>query len=111
MASAEDIRAIALGLPEAYEDIHRRAPAFRVNKRIFGMLRSDPERLVLKLDREDQLNFIAGHPEVVAPGVHYAHHGWTTVWYEKAGRDLMDILIRLAWTHVAPRRLSRGSPT
>jgi hypothetical protein len=110
MADEADIRAIALALPEAYEDTHRRAPGFRVNARIFGMLRDDPPRLTLKLDREDQINMIEGHPGVVEPGRHYAHHGWTTVWYARAKRELLDTLLRLAWTHVAPRRLSKGPP-
>ena len=100
---------MALARPEAYEDIHRRAPAFRVNQRIFGMLREDPNRLILKLDREDQLNFIAAYPEVVAPSVHYSHHGWTIVWYERADLALLELLLNLAWSHVAPKRLVRSS--
>jgi hypothetical protein len=38
MPTADDVRRLALALPEAYEDTHRRKPAFRVNKRIFAML-------------------------------------------------------------------------
>jgi hypothetical protein len=38
MPSPDDVRRLALALPEAYEDTHRRKPAFRVNKRIFAML-------------------------------------------------------------------------
>ena len=72
MSAAADLRRIALALPEAYEDVHRRRPAFRVNKRIFAMLgvagntslfpslgRDDVA--VVKLDREDQLNMVAAH--------------------------------------------------
>jgi len=110
MATPEDIRRIALALPRAYEDSHRRAPAFRVDKRIFGMLREAPPHLIIKLEREDQLNMIEGHAGVVAPGVHYSHHGWTIVWYEEADVPLLETLLRLAWAHVAPRRLVRANP-
>ena len=38
MPSPDDVRRLALALPESYEDTHRHKPAFRVNKRIFAML-------------------------------------------------------------------------
>jgi hypothetical protein len=78
-----------------------------VEKRIFAMLHADPDVLILKLDRDDQLNFLEARPDVVTPGAHYSHHGWTRVWYDKVDSDLMQTLIRLAWAHVAPRRLTR----
>jgi hypothetical protein len=105
VATEADVRRLALALPEAYEDVHRRAPAFRVNARIFGMLRDDPPHLVLKLEREDQLNMLEGFPDVVSPGRHYSHHGWTRIDYRLAEPALLETLVRLAWTHVAPRRL------
>ena len=38
MLTRDDIRAAALALPEAHEDLHRGKPTFRVGKRIFAML-------------------------------------------------------------------------
>ena len=38
MPTPDDVRRLALAMPEAYEDTHRRKPAFRENKRIFAML-------------------------------------------------------------------------
>jgi hypothetical protein len=106
--SDSDIRGIALSLPEAYEDTHRGVPAFRIQARIFAMLSNDAPRLIIKLEREDQLNMMDGHPGVVVPGRHYSHHGWTRVDCEQAGRDLAEILLKLAWTHVAPKRLAKA---
>ena len=76
MASASDLRRLALALPEAYEDLHRHRPAFRVNARIFAMLGVTGNTAlftslgrdnvaVVKLDREDQLNMAANWPEAV----------------------------------------------
>jgi hypothetical protein len=48
-----DLRRIALGLAETCEDLHRRRPAFRVNKRIFAMLGvTGNESLFTSLGRE-----------------------------------------------------------
>jgi hypothetical protein len=115
-----DLRRLALALPETYEDIHRRRPAFRVDKRIFAMLGvTGNESLftslgwddvaVVKLDREDQLNLAAGFPDAIQPTETYGHHGWTYIRLEAIDAAALAIVIRLAWTHVAPKRLSKGS--
>lgn len=114
-----DLRRLALGLPEAYEDVHRRRPAFRVNKRIFAMLGvTGNESLftslgwdtvaVVKLEREDQLNMAAGHPDAIQETETYGHHGWTYIRLEAIDEATLATVLRLAWTHVAPKRLSRG---
>ena len=126
MATAADLRALALALPEAYEDTHRGKPAFRVNKRIFAMLGvetpggardgffahlSGARPVVgLKLDRDDQLNMIAAFPEAVGQTETYGHHGWTYVWLDVIDPDGLAMLVRLAWTCVAPKRLSKPRP-
>lgn len=99
------VRRIALGLPEAYEDTHRGHPSFRVHQRIFAMLRPEPRHLIVKLGSDDQHNMLEGHPEVVLPGVHYAHHGWTRVLLDDADEPLVALILRLAWLQVAPKRL------
>jgi hypothetical protein len=38
----------------------------------------------------------------------YSHHGWTYVEPAKAGAELTALILRLAWTHVAPKRLARA---
>ena len=115
----QDLRRIARALPEAYEDSHRGKPAFRVKTKIFAMLASPggqgfmgldaDDVAVLKLDREDQLNMAAAHPGAVTPTETYGHHGWTYVRLGRLDEADLAILVRLAWTHVAPKRLSKGS--
>lgn len=109
MPSRDDIRALALALPEAYEQDHHGIPSFRVNKKIFCTVHLDRPRIVLKLDRDDQLNLAAEHPGIVEEAEWYPHHGWTYVWFEKAGDDLLGLLLRLAWANLAPRRLVKPS--
>jgi hypothetical protein len=107
---------LALGLPEAYEDTHRRRPAFRVRGRIFAMLGvkgntslfkslDDDAMAVVKLDRDDQLNLTAAHPQALAPTGDYGHHGWTYARLDALDEAELAVILRLAWTHAAPRRL------
>jgi hypothetical protein len=105
----DDVRHMALELPHALETIHRRAPSFRVNLRIFCLMPPGEAYIAVKLDREDQLNMIDGHPGVVTPAKHYAHHGWTQVLVDKADEQLIRTLLHLAWMHVAPKAMVKAS--
>ena len=109
MTTEATLRRHALAQPEAYEDTHRGHPAFRVNKRIFAMLRPEapgvPAHLIVKLGSDDQHNMLAAYPDVVVPWIHYHNHGWTQVWSEVADDALTALLLHLAWLHVAPKRL------
>jgi len=118
VSTPADLRRIALALPQAYEDVHRRRPAFRVEKRIFAMLGVTgnaalftslgwEDVAVVKLDRDDQLNMAAAHEGAVEPTETYGHHGWTYLRLEQLDQDVLSLVLRLAWTHVAPKRLSR----
>ncbi len=119
-------RRLALALPEVTEDPHRDKPAFRVNRRIFMMMRSPKptpsvsrsmfaplggERpvVLLKLDREDQVNLTADRPDAIEPAPDYPHHGWTHVWVQDIDARELSVIIRLAWANVAPRRLLKAS--
>ncbi|HEY5070446.1 MAG TPA: MmcQ/YjbR family DNA-binding protein [Caulobacteraceae bacterium] len=111
MATLDEVRLIALSLPETTQSDHFNAPSFRVNKKIFAVLR-EPGRMTIKLDLEDQHNLVQGHPGVIEPvsgkGVRVAsaaRAGWTSVRYGLCDEGQIAELLRLAWSSVAPKRL------
>ena len=63
---------------------------------------------MVKLEREDQLNMAAAHEGAVEPTETYGHHGWTYLRLERLDEAALALVLRLAWTHVAPKRLSRA---
>jgi hypothetical protein len=106
MATHEAIRTLALALPEAVEIDHHGFPSFRVAGKIFATLRAGPPRLMVKLEGEDQANLCAGHPGVIAPVPGYwGRKGSTFVNYEGLDEATAQMLLRLAWVGVAPKRL------
>ena len=106
MASPDDIRRLALALPEAVEADHHGMPSFRVGGKIFSTIHQDHPRMMVKLDPADQHNLSQGYPGVVDPVPGYwGQKGSTFVWYEKVDVDLIAALLKLAWSGVAPRRL------
>jgi len=108
MATHQIIRNLALCLPEAVEMDHHGFPSFRVAGKIFATLRAEPPRLMVKLDGEDQANLCAAHPRAIAPVPGYwGRKGSTFVDYEAIDEATARMLLRLAWTGVAPKRLRR----
>ncbi len=106
MPSASTVRTLALQLPETEEADHHDFPSFRVAGKIYATLRNDPPRLMVKLDSEDQHNLSEAHPGVIAPAPGYwGRKGSTFVDFQRIDDRLAAMLLRLAWTGVAPKRL------
>ena len=66
-----------------------------------------------ELDPEDQHNLVEGRPGVVEPifgkgnrALNAARMGWTFVSHDLCDEDEMANLLRLAWSGVAPKRLT-----
>ena len=57
----EEVRRVALGLPDALERSHHGFPSFRGARRIFATL-PDPDHLHVMLDEEDILAAVAEWP-------------------------------------------------
>ncbi|MGH6986898.1 MAG: MmcQ/YjbR family DNA-binding protein [Caulobacteraceae bacterium] len=110
MVGVEEIRALALALPEAIEADHHGFPSFRVRGKIFATLRTSPPRLMVKLGLEDQKNLCAAHPGAIAPVPGYwGRKGSTFVDPARIEKETAAMLLRLAWLGVAPKRLAEAS--
>jgi hypothetical protein len=101
----DDVRRLALALPEAEEHDHHGRPSFRVRNRIFATLR-EPGRANLKLPLDELTALVAERPQVFRDVVWGRDH--------RAGVDLAAIdagelaeLIETAWAEVAPKTLVR----
>ena len=106
MTDFESMRDMALALPEAAEADHHGFPSARVAGKIFATYRREPARLMVRLDPEDQHNLCAGHPDIMTPVPGYwGTKGSTYVDYARADAAFLRMLLRLAWTGVAPKRL------
>jgi len=110
MASPDDIRRLALALPEAVEADHHGMPSFRVRGKIFSTIHVAHPRMMVKLDPEDQHNLAEARPGVVEPVPGYwGRKGSTFVWYEQADEGLIAMLLVMAHAGVAPKRGPRAA--
>lgn len=109
MLTEADVRRIALALPQSVEAPHFETASFRVGKKIFCTLGAASDRIVLKFDPEDQANLILDAPDALTPvpGA-WGRKGWTHAAYGGLSEARLEMLMRLAWATVAPKRLLKG---
>ena len=106
MLTCDDIRAIALALPEAEEAPHFEATSFRVKGKIFCSMPLDEPRATLKFDPEDQHNLSQAHPGVItAVEGYWGRSGWTVLACDRLEAAEVADLMRMSWARVAPKRL------
>jgi hypothetical protein len=101
----DDVRRIALALPQAEEHDHHGVPSFRVRDRIFVTLR-DPGRANLKLPLEEITALVAERPRVFHEIVWGRDHR-VSVDLAAVEADELAELIETAWAEVAPKKLVR----
>ena len=122
MATWDDVRQIALDLPEAVEDTSGRTTAWRVGGKAFAwervLRRGEREQLGDAAPDGPALGLRTAEPEAVdalvatRPGVFftvagYGVHPMVLVHVERATFDDLDEAVTDAWLARAPRRLTR----
>lgn len=104
----DDIRALALSLPEVQEHPHFDRASFRVRGKIFVTLPSGDERIVLKLPVEIKEVLRDTDSEAWVSLGGWDKGGWTQLEIGRMESAKLADLVRLAWRQVAPKALFRG---
>lgn len=99
----EDVRALALLLPETVEGAHQGHPDFRVGGRIYATLWTDEARVVVRLTPEAQAALTEAEPDAFepVPGT-WGARGWTSLDLDAAAEETLRGALLKAWTVTAP---------
>ena len=109
MTTFDDVRAIALGLPEAEERLTWDTDiTFRVRDRIFAIGGEGATRVSIKASLEEQAELLEMDPLTFAKSAYVGRFGWVTVDLDRVDRGLLESLLRDAWRRTAPRKLARS---
>ena len=110
----DDIRALALCLPEAEEHPHFDRASFRVRGKIFATLPpvgdGGVHKVVLKLPPLVKESLRETDASAIVSLGGWDKGGWTQLDIERMDSAKLADLIRLAWRQVAPKRLQAGEP-
>ena len=110
VATIDDVRTIALSLPEAYEHpSYGGRPAFRVKQSNFAYLREDGATMALYVsDLGEKEALLASDPRKFFTTPHYDGYKIVLLRYGKVGVRELRELITDAWRARAPKRLVAG---
>lgn len=108
MATARDVRRVALSLEGTSEAPHFDRAAFRV-KRIYATLAADGKSANLKPTPDEQEFKCMLAPEVFAPVPNaWGRQGWTTLTLAKASTADLRAALEMAWAHALPAKPRRA---
>ena len=104
MVSTDQVRELALSLPEAEEKDHRGRPSFRVRGRIFSTLWPDDRIAIIKAPAEEVRACVAAAPDTFET-LTWGRSEFLKVHLEHADRDEIGELLAEAWAGQAPPSL------
>ncbi|CAM5319797.1 MmcQ/YjbR family DNA-binding protein [Streptomyces pilosus] len=111
MPEAEDVRRIALSLPDTTEKIAWSMPTFRVAGKMFATLPEDETSVAVRCPKEERDELALAEPEKFWIADHEAQFAWVRVRLaalEDEG-ELRDILAD-SWRQAAPAGLQQEHP-
>jgi hypothetical protein len=91
VATADDVRELALGLPQTKEKPSYGTPGFRVRDKLFARLREDPDALVIWTEEKDAL--LLSDPEKFFTTSHYDGSPMVLVRIEAVDRKELEELL------------------
>jgi hypothetical protein len=107
MATANDLRRMALTLPGTEEAPHFDRTAFRV-ARIYATLAPDRRSANFKFTPEDQKFKCMLAPEAFAPVPNaWGRQGWTTATLKNLSKDELRNALETAYAHALPKKPKR----
>ncbi|MPY44157.1 MmcQ/YjbR family DNA-binding protein [Streptomyces phyllanthi] len=111
MPDAEDVRRIALSLPDTTEKIAWSMPTFRVAGKMFATLPEDETSIAVRCPKEERDELVLAEPDKFWIADHEAGFAWVRVRLAALENEteLRDILAD-SWRQAAPSRLLESHP-
>lgn len=109
MSTEEDVRRIALSLPETTEKPSYGTPGFRVKDRLFARMWDEPDVLVVwRPAIEEKEALIDSEPAKFFQTPHYANHPTVLVRLFAVDAEELSELLTDSWLLRAPEKLARA---
>ena len=107
MATANDIRRVALSLPRTDEALVRDQVKFRVGRIVYVALSRDELSMGFAFPKNERAALIAAHPDrFFMPTQSDMRYNWVQVWLDAIDQTEMRELVVDAWRMVVPKRVA-----
>ena len=104
----EEVREVALALPEVEESTSWGTPAFKVRRKMLCRLREEGDVLVVRIDHADKEYLMSSQPRVYFSLPHYDGYPAVLVRLPAIERDELRRLLAASWRYMAPAKLVAG---
>ncbi|MFJ9125344.1 MmcQ/YjbR family DNA-binding protein [Streptomyces sp. NPDC102340] len=111
MLDAEDVRTVALSLPDTTEKVAWSMPTFRVAGKMFATVPEDETSIAVRCPKEEREELVLAEPDKFWVADHEAFSAWVRVRLASLEdtAELRDILAD-SWRQAAPTRLLDAHP-
>jgi hypothetical protein len=107
--TADDVRAIALSLPRAYEALVRDRVKFRVGSLVFASLSPDETMLGFGYPKEEREALVAAEPEkYLMPLPSDMRYNWVRCRLSAVDLDELEEIVAHSWRMCVPKKLWNG---
>jgi hypothetical protein len=107
VVTVDDVRAVALSLPRAYEALVHDRVKFRVGRLVFVSLSRDEELMGFAYPKEERAALVASDPtRFLMPVPSDERYNWVRVRLETVGSDELRELVVDAWRMCVPRKVA-----
>ncbi|MET9775539.1 MmcQ/YjbR family DNA-binding protein [Streptomyces sp. NPDC006367] len=111
MPDAEDVRRIALSLPDTTEKIAWSMPTFRVAGKMFATLPEDETSMAVRCPKVERAELVLAEPDKFWVAGHEAQSAWVRVRLAALdGEDELRDILADSWRQAAPTRLLEAHP-
>ncbi len=111
MPTFDDVRSMAMALPEVQEKLTWGTDVtFRVRDKMFVVGADGSEGISLKASLTVQTDLIDLDPETFSVAAYVGRYGWVNIKLERIDRELLEQLLRDAWRATAPKKLLDQAP-
>lgn len=105
MATADDVRRIALSLPATTEKPSYGQPGFRVKDKLFARLHENGFSVVLPVPMEDREMMVQAEPDKFFYTNHYRNYPYVLLRFAEVEEDELRAYLVQSWRLAAPRRV------
>ena len=105
MVTEDDVRRVALSLPQTTEKPSYGTPGFRAKDKLFARIREDGTMVVWCADEGEKLALISSEPETFFTTSHYDGHPMVLVRLDAIELDELAELLTESWRLRAPAKL------
>jgi hypothetical protein len=105
MAREEDVRNLALALPETTEKPCYGTPGFYVKGKLFARIREDNTTVAVKCDKDERDALVASSPKIYSVTPHYQSYPMVLITLSAISKRELEEMLTDAWRFTAPKRV------